>query len=60
MLRAVLDIDETTLSNWACLDEVDFEQVRLANCVLQSRSSATSAVMNAIATQLRNPVYVST
>jgi predicted secreted acid phosphatase len=39
----VLDIDETTLSNWACLDEVDFELVGLANCVLQSRSRAFPA-----------------
>jgi len=39
----VLDIDETTMSNWACLDEAGFELVGLANCVLQSRSRAFPA-----------------
>jgi predicted secreted acid phosphatase len=39
----VLDIDETTLSNWACLDAVDFDLSGLATCVLQSTSKAIPA-----------------
>jgi predicted secreted acid phosphatase len=34
----VLDIDETTMSNWACLDAVDFELSGLATCVVKSAS----------------------
>jgi predicted secreted acid phosphatase len=36
----VLDVDETTLSNWACLDAADFDLSGLATCVLQSTSRA--------------------
>src|SRR4051812_23609137 len=32
----VLDVDETTLSNWACLDAAGFELSGLATCVVQS------------------------
>jgi predicted secreted acid phosphatase len=39
----VLDIDETTLSNWACLDAVDFDLSGLATCVLQGTSKAIPA-----------------
>ncbi|WCB92043.1 hypothetical protein DSM104299_00725 [Baekduia alba] len=39
----VLDIDETTLSNWNCLDAVDFDLSGLATCVVQSRSVAFPA-----------------
>ena len=36
----VLDIDETTMSNWRCLDAVDFDLAGLATCVVASRSVA--------------------
>lgn len=36
----VLDIDETALSNYACLDAVDFDLSGVAVCVLQSASKA--------------------
>jgi len=36
----VLDIDETALSNYPCLDEVDFALTGVATCVTQSRSVA--------------------
>lgn len=37
----VLDIDETTMSNWGCLDAVDFDvTIGLATCVVQSKSVA--------------------
>jgi predicted secreted acid phosphatase len=36
----VIDIDETSLSNYGCLNEVDFELIGLVNCVVQSRSTA--------------------
>jgi acid phosphatase len=39
----VLDIDETTMSNWACLDEAGFELGGLATCVVEGRSKAFSA-----------------
>jgi acid phosphatase len=39
----VLDIDETTLSNWACLDAVDFNLSGLATCVIQGTSKAIPA-----------------
>jgi acid phosphatase len=39
----VLDVDETTLSNWACLDAADFDLSGLATCVLQSTSKAIPA-----------------
>ena len=39
----VLDIDETTLSNYACLDAAGFELVGLATCVVTSKSVAIPA-----------------
>jgi acid phosphatase len=45
----VLDIDETTLSNWACLDAADFELTGLANCIIASRSVAFPAARRFIA-----------
>jgi predicted secreted acid phosphatase len=39
----VLDIDETTLSNWACLDAVDFDLAGLATCVVGGKSVAFPA-----------------
>lgn len=36
----VLDIDETTMSNWGCLDAANFELSGLATCVVTSRSVA--------------------
>jgi predicted secreted acid phosphatase len=39
----VLDVDETTLSNWACLDAVDFNLSGLATCVIKSTSKAIPA-----------------
>ena len=39
----VLDIDETTLSNWACLDAADFNLSGLATCVIQGTSKAIPA-----------------
>jgi predicted secreted acid phosphatase len=36
----VLDIDETTMSNWGCLDAVDFDLAGLATCVIASKSVA--------------------
>ena len=39
----VLDIDETTLSNWSCFDAVDFDLGGLATCVVQGRSVAFPA-----------------
>jgi predicted secreted acid phosphatase len=37
---AVLDIDETTMSNWGCLDEANFDLGGIATCVVASRSVA--------------------
>jgi predicted secreted acid phosphatase len=34
----VLDIDETTLSNWACFDAANFELGGLATCVIGGKS----------------------
>jgi predicted secreted acid phosphatase len=34
----VLDIDETTMSNWTCLDAVDFDLGGLATCVIGNKS----------------------
>lgn len=39
----VLDIDETTMSNWACLDAVDFDLGGLATCVVGGKSVAFPA-----------------
>jgi acid phosphatase len=39
----VLDIDETTMSNWGCLDAADFALTGLATCVVQSTSVAFPA-----------------
>ncbi|HWI72722.1 MAG TPA: HAD family acid phosphatase [Baekduia sp.] len=39
----VLDIDETAMSNWACLDAANFELSGLATCVINSTSKAFPA-----------------
>ena len=39
----VLDIDETTMSNWGCLDAVDFDLSGLATCVVEGQSVAFPA-----------------
>jgi acid phosphatase len=39
----VLDIDETTLSNWNCFDAADFDLSALATCVVQGKSVAFPA-----------------
>jgi predicted secreted acid phosphatase len=39
----VLDIDETTMSNWACLDAADFDLSGLATCVVAGTSKAFPA-----------------
>jgi predicted secreted acid phosphatase len=39
----VLDIDETTMSNWTCLDAAGFELSGLATCVVNSASKAFPA-----------------
>jgi acid phosphatase len=39
----VLDIDETTMSNWRCFDAVDFDLIGLANCVVAGTSVAYPA-----------------
>jgi predicted secreted acid phosphatase len=36
----VLDIDETTMSNWGCLDAVDFDLSGLVTCIVQNKSVA--------------------
>jgi acid phosphatase len=45
----VLDIDETTMSNWSCLDAVDFDLGGLATCVVKSRSKVFPAARRFIA-----------
>jgi predicted secreted acid phosphatase len=45
----VLDIDETTMSNWGCLDSVDFDLSGLASCVITSKSVAFPAARRFIA-----------
>jgi predicted secreted acid phosphatase len=45
----VLDIDETTMSNWACLDAVDFDLGGLATCVVESKSKVVPAARRFIA-----------
>jgi predicted secreted acid phosphatase len=54
----VLDIDETTLSNWTCLDEVDFELLGLATCVVQGRSRAIAAAKRFIRHARRRHVRI--
>lgn len=39
----VMDIDETTLSNWNCFDAADFDLGALATCVVTGRSVAFPA-----------------
>ncbi|MCW2992811.1 MAG: acid phosphatase [Conexibacter sp.] len=39
----VLDIDETTMSNWDCFDAVDFDLGGLATCVVTGKSVAFPA-----------------
>jgi predicted secreted acid phosphatase len=45
----VLDIDETTMSNWSCLNAVDFDLGGLATCVVQGKSVANPAAKRLIA-----------
>jgi predicted secreted acid phosphatase len=45
----VLDIDETAMSNWGCLDAVDFDLGGLATCVVQGKSVANPAAKRLIA-----------
>jgi predicted secreted acid phosphatase len=40
---AVLDIDETAMSNWTCLDAVDFDLSGVAACVVGGKSVAYPA-----------------
>jgi predicted secreted acid phosphatase len=44
----VLDIDETTMSNWACLNAVDFDLSGLATCVVGGTSVAYPAARSFI------------
>jgi predicted secreted acid phosphatase len=39
----VMDIDETTLSNWSCLDAADFDLSGLVTCIVKSSSTAFPA-----------------
>jgi predicted secreted acid phosphatase len=39
----VMDIDETTLSNWNCFDAADFDLSALVTCVVQGKSVAFPA-----------------
>jgi predicted secreted acid phosphatase len=54
----VLDIDETALSNYPCLDAVDFELVGLATCVAQGRSVAIAPARRLVAAAVRRRVRV--
>jgi predicted secreted acid phosphatase len=45
----VLDIDETTLSNWSCLDAADFELTGLVTCLAGGTSVAFPAARTFIA-----------
>jgi predicted secreted acid phosphatase len=54
----VLDIDETALSNYPCLDEVDFELSGVATCVTQSRSVAMAPARRLVDAARRRKVAV--
>src|SRR3954464_3369306 len=41
----VLDIDETAMSNYACLDAVDFNLSGLADCALNGKSIAIAPAL---------------
>ncbi len=54
----VLDIDETSLSNYGCLDEVDFALTGIATCVVTSRSTAIPPARRFVARAQRRGVRV--
>jgi predicted secreted acid phosphatase len=54
----VLDIDETSLSNYPCLDAVDFELSGVATCVTQGRSADIPAARRFVAAAQKRHVTV--
>jgi acid phosphatase len=54
----VLDIDETALSNYGCLDAADFALIGMATCVLESRSTAIPAARRFVRFAQRSGVRV--
>ena len=54
----VLDIDETALSNYPCLDEVDFALTGVATCVVESRSVAIAPARRLVDAARRRKVAV--
>jgi predicted secreted acid phosphatase len=54
----VLDIDETSLSNYDCLDEVDFALTGLVTCVVMSRSTVIKPARRFVARAQRRGVRV--
>jgi predicted secreted acid phosphatase len=54
----VLDIDETALSNYPCLDEVGFALSGVATCVTQSRSVAIAPARRLVDAARRRKVAV--
>jgi len=54
----VLDIDETALSNYPCLDAVDFELVGVVTCVVEGRSVAIGPARTLVAQARRHGVAV--
>jgi predicted secreted acid phosphatase len=54
----VLDIDETTLSNYACFDAADFELIGLADCAVNAKGVAFAAAKRFIALAQRRKVAV--
>lgn len=54
----VLDIDETSLSNYPCLDAVDFDLSGVATCVTQGRSADLPAARRFVAAAQKRHVTV--
>ena len=54
----VLDIDETSLSNYPCLDAVDFDLSGVATCVTQGRSADIPAARRFVAAAQKRHVTV--
>jgi predicted secreted acid phosphatase len=54
----VLDIDETSLWNYGCLDEVDFALTGIATCVVTSRSTVIKPARRFVARAQRRGVRV--
>lgn len=54
----VLDIDETALSNYGCLDEVDFALSGVTTCVVQGRSTVIRPARSFVAFARRRGVKV--